>query len=251
MKYEVTNKFISAGATVFILVVLVLFLVFCGFTHKNPPDPPAVVMEVEVQEVELFDDAGGGNMMDGGNYNPKNPKPSPEIPETTASSKQKQSTPATNTATSPTGPKANVPEQPKPNSSAMFGSDKVGTGQTASTAGGTTSGHGGAGGHGDGLGYGNAAGSGGGTGGGTGSGNKGKWVKRPDFNSLSDDKVYDIVLKCTIDDAGNVTEVNVLKNGGASLSLLNKVCEKMKKEAKYSPGHAGTIPVNVQVGRNE
>ena len=249
MKYEVTNKFISAGATVFILAVLVLFLLVCSFTHKTPPDPPAVVMEVEVQEVELFDDAGGGNMMDGGNYNPNNPKPSPEIPETTASSKQKQSTPATNTATSPTGPKANVPEQPKPNSSAMFGSDKVGTGQTASTAGGTTSGHGGASGHGDGLGYGNAAGSGGGTGGGTGSGSGGKWVKRPDLSSLFDDKSYDVKLKCTIDDAGNVTEVNVLQNGGAPFSLLNKVCEIMKKEAKYSQGHAGTIESVVHVGK--
>ena len=237
MKYEVTNKFISAGATVFILAVLVLFLLVCSFTHKTPPDPPAVVMEVEVQEVELFDDAGGGNMMDGGNYNPNNPKPSPEIPETTASSKQKQSTPATNTATSPTGPKANVPEQPKPNSSAMFGSDKVGTGQTASTAGGTTSGHGGASGHGDGLGYGNAAGSGGGTGGGTGGGS---WVKRPDFSSLSADKDFYFEFKCTVDENGKVTDVVKTKDGGAPASLVDAARRKILNEAKYTPGHSGT-----------
>ena len=245
MKYEVTNKFISAGATVFILVVLVFFLIICGFTHKNPPDPPAVVMEVEVQEVELFDDAGGGNMMDGGNYNPKNPKPSPEIPETTASSKQKQSTPATNTATSPTGPKANVPEQPKPNSSAMFGSDKVGTGQTASTAGGTTSGHGGAGGHGDGLGYGNAAGSGGGTGGGTGGGSCGKWAKIPDFSSLSADKDFYFEFKCTVDKDGKVTNVVKANDVGAPASLVEAVRNKLKNEARYSAGYPGEYKIGV------
>lgn len=250
MKNEVANKFISAGTTAFILLLLVLFLVFCGFTHKNPPDPPEVVMEVEVQEVELFDDAGGGNMMDGGNYNPKNPKPSPEIPETTASSKQKQSTPATNTATSPTGPKANVPEQPKPNSSAMFGSDKVGTGQTASTAGGTTSGHGGAGGHGDGLGYGNAAGSGGGSGGGTGSGNKGKWVKQPDFSSLSADKDFYFEFKCTVDKDGKVTNVVKANDVGAPASLVETVRNKIKNEARYSAGYPGEYKIGVTLKKN-
>ena len=163
MSYEVRNKYISAGATAFCLAVLLVFLLLCGFTHKTPPDPPAEEMVVEVQEIELEDLSGGGNMMDGGNYNPNNPKPALEVKETPSKTSQNNNTPTTNTATSPTGPKANVPEQPKPNNNAMFGSDKVGSGQTPSTAGGTTSGNGGANGHGDGLGLGNDAGTGGGT----------------------------------------------------------------------------------------
>ena len=250
MKYEVTNKYISAGTTAFIMILLLVLLVFCGFTHKNPPDPPAEEVIVEVQEIELADESGGGNMMDGGNFNPKNPKPSPAIPETTASSKQKQSTPATNTATSPTGPKANVPEQPKPNSSAMFGSDKVGTGQQASTAGGTTSGNGGASGHGDGLGYGNAAGSGGGTGGGTGSGNKGKWVKQPDFSSLSADKDFYFEFVCTVDESGKVTNVVKTKDGGAPASLVETVKNKVKNEARYSVGHPGSYKLGFTLKKN-
>ena len=239
MNYEVRNKYISAGATAFCLALLLVFLLLCGFTHKNPPDPPVDEMIVEVQEIELAEESGGGNMQDGGNFNPNNPKPSPEIPETSSSTQQRQSTPTTNTATSPTGPKANVPEQPKPNSSAMFGSDKVGTGQQASTAGGTTSGNGGASGHGDGLGYGNAAGSGGGTGGGTGRGSGGKWVKTPDLSSLSADKDFYFEFKCTVDESGKVTDLVKIKDGGAPASLVDEVKRRVKNEARYSVGHPG------------
>ena len=247
MNYEVRNKYISAGATAFCLAVLLVFLLLCGLTHKTPPDPPAEEMVVEVQEVELFDDAGGGNMMDGGNYNPNNPKPAPEVKETPAKTSQNNNTPTTNTATSPTGPKANVPEQPKPNSSAMFGSDKVGTGQTASTAGGTTSGNGGANGHGDGLGYGNASGSGGGSGGGTGSGS---WVKRPDFSSLSADKDFYFEFVCTVDENGKVTNVVKTKDGGAPASLVAEARRKILSEAKYSPGHPGNHTLGFTLKKN-
>ena len=236
MKYEVTNKFISAGATVFILVVLVFFLIFCGFTHKNPPDPPAVVMEVEVQEVELFDDAGGGNMMDGGNYNPNNPKPAPEVKNQTST---KQNTSSSNTATSNTGPKANVSEQQKINNNAIFGSDKV--------PGGTTYGNGGANGHGDGLGLGNDAGSSGGTGGGTGGG---KWVKRPDFSSLSADKDFYFEFVCTVDANGTVTNVVKTKDGGAPASLVAEARRKILNEAKYSPGHPGNHTLGFTLKKN-
>ena len=197
--------------------------------------------------MELFDDAGGGNMMDGGNYNPNNPKPAPEVKETPAKTSQNNNTPTTNTATSPTGPKANVPEQPKPNSSAMFGSDKVGTGQTASTAGGTTSGNGGANGHGDGLGYGNASGSGGGSGGGTGSGS---WVKRPDFSSLSADKDFYFEFVCTVDENGKVTNVVKTKDGGAPASLVAEARRKILSEAKYSPGHPGNHTLGFTLKKN-
>ena len=245
MSYEVRNKYISAGATAFCLAVLLVFLLLCGFTHKTPPDPPAEEMVVEVQEIELEDLSGGGNMMDGGNYNPNNPKPAPEVKETPSKTSQNNNTPTTNTATSPTGPKANVPEQPKPNSNAMFGSDKVGTGQTASTAGGTTSGHGGASGHGDGLGYSNAVGSGGGTDGGTGGGSGGKWVKKPDFSSLSADKDFYFEFKCTVDKDGKVTNVVKANDVGAPASLVEAVRNKIKNEARYSAGYPGEYKIGV------
>ena len=156
-------------------------------------------------------------------------------------------TPTTNTATSPTGPKANVPEQPKPNSNAMFGSDEVGCGQTSSTAGGTTSGNGGANGYGDGLGIGNAAGSGGGTGGGTGGGS---WVKRPNFSSLSADKDFYFEFVCTVDETGKVTNVVKTKDGGAPASLVAEVRSKILNEAKYSPGHPGNHTLGFTFKKN-
>ena len=250
MSYEVRNKYISAGATAFCLAVLLVFLLLCGFTHKTPPDPPAEEMVVEVQEIELEDLSGGGNMMDGGNYNPNNPKPAPEVKETPSKTSQNNNTPTTNTATSPTGPKTNVPEQPKPNSSAMFGSDKVGTGQEASTAGGTTSGCGGANGNGDGLGYGNAAGSGGGTGGGTGSGSGGKWAKIPDFSSLSADKDFYFEFECTVDESGKVINLVKIKDGGAPASLVEAVRNKVKNEARYSVGHPGKHTIGFKLEKN-
>ena len=138
-------------------------------------------------------------------------------------------TPTTNTATSPTGPKTNVPEQPKPNSSVMFGSDKVGSGQ------------------GDGLGLGNAAGSGGGTGGGTGGGS---WVKRPDFSSLSADKDFYFEFVCTVDETGKVTNVVKTKDGGAPASLVAEARRKILNEAKYSPGHPGNHTMGFTLRKN-
>ena len=148
-------------------------------------------------------------------------------------------TPTTNTATSPTGPKANVPEQPKPNSNAMFGSDEVGCGQTSSTAGGTTSGNGGVNGYGDGLGYGNAAGSGG-----------GKWAKIPDFSSLSADKDFYFEFVCTVDESGKVTNVTKTKDGGAPASLVETVKNKVKNEARYSVGHPGSYKLGFTLKKN-
>lgn len=246
MNYETRNKSISAGVTVLCMGLLLLFLLLCGFTFKTPPDPSDDEMVVEVQEVELFEDAGGGNLMDGGNFNPTNPTPSPEVRETTSQTTSKQKTSSSNTATSPTGPKANVPEQPTPDSRAMFSSGNVGTGQNASTAGGNTSGNGGAKGNGDGLGLGNASGSGGGKGGGTGSGS---WVKRPDFSSLSADKDFYFEVVCTVDEMGNVTNVAKTKDGGAPASLVAEVKRKILNEAKYSPGHPGTHTLGFKLGR--
>lgn len=131
--------------------------------------------------------------------------------------------------------------------SAMFGSEKVGSGQTPSTAGGTTSGNGGANGYGDGLGYGNAAGSGGGTGGGTGGG---KWVKRPDFSSLSADKDFYFEFVCTVDANGTVTNVVKTKDGGAPASLVAEVRSKILNEAKYSPGHPGNHTLGFTFKKN-
>ena len=236
MNYEVRNKYISAGATAFCLAVLLVFLLLCGFTHKTPPDPPAEEIVVEVQEVELFDDAGGGNMMDGGNYNPNNPKPAPEVKNQTPT---KQNTSSSNTATSNTGPKTNVSEQQKINNNAIFGSDKV--------HGGTKFGKGGANGHDDGLGYGNAWGNGGGSNGGVGSG---KWKKIPDFSDLSCDKDFYIEFKCTVDDKGSVSNAVKVNDSGAPASLVSEVKRKILSEAKYSAGSPGEITVGITLKKN-
>lgn len=249
MAKEDKNMYISAAGTLLACALLFVFLLLCGFTYQTPPPPPENEVMVEVQEIELADN-GGGNLMDGGNYNPNNPTPAPEVQETPSKTSQKSHTPSSNTATSPTGPKANVPEQPKPNSSAMFGSDKVGSGQQASTAGGTTSGHGGAGGHGDGLGYGNAAGYGGGTGGGTGSGSgKPGWSVAPNWYGIKADHDFVFTLKVTVDNDGNVTTVTRSSNCNAPEYVVKQAIARIKA-AKFKKGFAGTYDQPCSIKKN-
>ncbi|MCR5114658.1 MAG: hypothetical protein K6A95_03150 [Bacteroidales bacterium] len=250
MKRDNEYKLISAGVTLVSFALLIVFLVFCGFTYLDPPPQPENQVEVMVQEIELAEDMGGGNLMDGGNFNPQKPTPSPEVPPTPTKTGMRNNTPTTNTATSPTGPKANVPEQPKPNSSAMFGTDKVGTGQNASTAGGNTSGHGGASGHGDGLGYGNAAGSGGGTGGGTGSGSgKPGWAIAPNWSGITSPQDFTFTLKVTVDDNGNVTDVRRGSNCNAPENIVNQAIARIKS-AKFKKGFAGTYDQPCSIKKN-
>ena len=180
--------------------------------------------------VAAFCDSGESSEV--GNNTSNNPKPASEVKETPTKTSQSNNIPTTNTATIPTGPKANVPEPPKPTSSAMFGSDKVGSGQ------------------GDGLGYGNAAGSG--SAGGTGivSGSGGKWAKIPDFSSLSADKDFYFEFVCTVDESGKVTNVTKTKDGGAPASLVETVKNKVKNEARYSVGHPGSYKLGFTLKKN-
>lgn len=249
MDNQSRNRLISSAGTLFCFALLMIFLIFCGFTYLDPPPKAEDEMIVEVQEIELADN-GGGNLQDGGNFSETKKTPSPEIKESPTKTAQKNNKPTSNTMTSTTGPKANVPETPKPNSSAMFGSDKVGSGSTASTAGGNTSGNGGAGGHGDGLGYGNAAGSGGGTGGGTGSGSgKPGWSIKPNWSGIRADHDFTFDLKVTVDNDGNVTDVKRGKNCNAPESVVSQAIARIKA-AKFKKGFAGTYEQPCSIKKN-
>ena len=195
--------------------------------------------------VAAFCDSGESSEV--GNNTSNNPKPAPEVKETPAKTSQNNNTPTTNTATSPTGPKANVPEQPKPSKSVMFGNDKVGTGQASSTAERITSGTGAGNGYGNGAGYGNAWGNGGGSNGGVGSG---KWKKIPDFSDLSCDKDFYIEFKCTVDDKGSVSNAVKVNDSGAPASLVSEVKRKILSEAKYSAGSPGEITIGITLKKN-
>lgn len=65
MSRQDKHRLISAGSTFVIMALLFIFMIFCGFTNKIPPDPPKKIVMVELEE---FGDGhqGGGNRQAGG-----------------------------------------------------------------------------------------------------------------------------------------------------------------------------------------
>ena len=65
MSRQDKHRLISAGSTFVIMALLFIFMIFCGFTNKIPPDPPKKIVMVELED---FGDGhqGGGNRQAGG-----------------------------------------------------------------------------------------------------------------------------------------------------------------------------------------
>lgn len=233
MKKSDEHKLISAGATMFIMALLLVFMIFCGFSYQDPPPPPKHAVMIEL-EPEDFGNGhqGGGNHQQGGSEGTDNAPPqnsqqaaSSRRSTTSASSKPTKTDRRSATTTTNTN-NASV------NQGALFGS-RYSSGQGNGTGNGASSGRG------NGLGLGDA-GSGGNTSGvGTGTGHDPK--RGPSKISLNIDetpgaKVY---VQVEVNEAGEVVYSRILNDKQhqttGSPSTQSK-CLAKAKSVKFKKG---------------
>ncbi len=220
---ELKNKLISASVTSVIMVLLIVFMLVCGFTHQVPAPPAKKVILIELEE-----EVGGGG---GGGGTPQptaNPQPTP-------------STRSAVTTNDHTAPASNYTKTPKPqteasapkvNQNALFNGKGGGSG----TGNGTGTGSGTGSGRGTGIGTGDGAGNGGGIGYGT--GNRG-YRRAPDI-TINVSESGSVYVEVEIDETGTVVAAKVISNNKYPTSItsqsIREECVRRAKAVKYVSG---------------
>lgn len=220
MSDEKRYKIISASVSTVVSILVLLFLLFCGFKYQNPPPPPKKVILIELSEL-----GGGGG---GGNEAVSNTKSQPTASENITT----QNNDDTPEVYSNPNVKKNANNNasintPKPDQNAIFR-----PGMGGGSGGGTGSGTGP--GTGSGIGPGTGSGSGGGIG--YGYGNRGM-VKIPDMTIKEDGKVY---VEVHVSEDGSVLDAKIISTPkyptSITSSTIRNECIQRAKQAKYVKG---------------
>ena len=233
MKKSDEHKLISAGATIFIMAILFIFMIFCGFSYQDPPPPPKHEVLIEL-ETEDFGDGhqGGGNHQQGGSEGTDNAPPQNAQQMASAHKPVKSANGRSTKIDSRSQVSTTTADNPKLNPNASFGG-RFSNGQ------GTGTGNGAGNGRGNGLGLGDAGSGGNTTGNGLGTGSDPK--RGPQRLNLNIDetpgaKVY---VQVEVNEAGEVVYARILNDGQhkttGSASTQSK-CLAKAKSVKFKKG---------------
>jgi len=219
MDDEKKNKLISAGVTTATMLLLMVFMLRCGFTEMVPPPPAKKAILIELT-------SGGGG---GGGVQASQQKTQPSSSAVPVATQNAEEAPVISGTHKPktTADKTPVVEEPKPDMNAAY---RPGRGGGQGGGSGTGSGSG----SGSGLGPGTGSGSGGGIGYGT--GNRG-YTYMPDLTVSETGQVY---VEVHVDTEGNVIEARVINNSKYPTTITNSRiqadCVAKAKTAKYRKG---------------
>lgn len=219
MDDEKKNKIISAGVTTATMLLLMVFMLRCGFTEMVPPPPAKKAILIELT-------SGGGG---GGGVQASQQKMQPSSSAVPVATQNAEEAPVISGTHKPktTADKTPVVEEPKPDMNAAY---RPGRGGGHGGGSGTGSGSG----SGSGLGPGTGSGSGGGIGYGT--GNRG-YTYMPDLTVSETGQVY---VEVHVDTEGNVIEARVINNSKYPTTITNSRiqadCVAKAKTAKYRKG---------------
>ena len=219
MDKEKKYKIISAGVTTATMLVLMVFMICCGFTELVPPPPAKKAILIELT-------SGGGG---GGGVQAATQQTQPVSSSEPVATQNAEEAPVITGTHKPktTADKIPVVEEPKPDVNAAY---RPGRGGGSGGGSGTGTGSG----TGSGLGPGDGSGSGGGIGYGT--GNRG-YTYMPDLTVSETGTVY---VEVHVDANGNVLEARVINNSKYPTTITNRNiqadCVAKAKTAKYKKG---------------
>ena len=220
MSDEKRYKIISASVSTVVSILVLLFLLFCGFKYQNPPPPAKKVIMIELST--LGGGGGGGNEAisqlksqptSSQNISTQDVDDNPEVYSSPNVKKNTNSNTSVNT--------------PKPDQNAIFR-----PGMGGGTGGGSGSGSGP--GSGSGIGPGTGSGKGGGIG--YGYGNRGM-IKIPDMTIKEEGKVY---VEVHVNEDGYVIDAKIISNQkyptSITSSIIRNECLQKARQAKYVKG---------------
>ena len=220
MDKEKKNKIISAGVTAITMLLLMVFMICCGFTETIPPPPAKKAILIEL-DANVGGGGGGGTPVPQEKAKPSNSSTEPVATQNAVEAPSVSNTQKTTKQTA-------EDNSPKVNEDALFKPGRGGSGSGGGEGSGTGSGKG------SGLGPGEGGGSGGGIGYGTGT----RGVTHMPKQDVTEDG--QVSVEVHVDENGNVIGARVINNSKHQTTITNssiwKECIERAKTAKYVPG---------------